>query len=81
MLICPVEACNDASGEGMVPISAHMIKCTAKFLCLSLRHSDALTVVARHLHQRAAVFTKDQMPVTDYQTILDAVHQHDPLLS
>ncbi|MFI7813044.1 hypothetical protein [Citrobacter werkmanii] len=81
MLICPVEACNDAPGEGLVPISAHVIKCTAKFLCLSLRRSDALTEVARHLHQRSAAFSTEKKLITDYQTILDAVHQHDPLLS
>ncbi len=79
MLVCPVESYGDTPGSDLVPLSSHLVKRTAKFLCISLHDSNALAVIAQHLHSRQAIFTSERIPLNDYAVILDAVNQHDPL--
>ncbi|NBL00393.1 MAG: hypothetical protein EOM50_20805 [Erysipelotrichia bacterium] len=80
MLIFPPVTYKEGPGAALEPISAEAIQSMAVFLCVSLRRSDALVIIARYIHLQKALFTSDLDPVTDYKVILDVVHKYDPLL-
>lgn len=80
MYVCPSRACNESQDAPLEPLTPALIKRIAAFCFIELRHSNALCTIARHLHQRGALFCRDRMPIEDYRTILDAVHDNDPCL-
>lgn len=78
MLISPGRACNQQTSD-LEPFTRQHIVLIAGFMRVDLHCANAITLIARHLHQRQAVFTRDGKPLNDYKTILDAVAIRDPL--
>lgn len=79
MLICTARAYEDVLSEGLEPLTACLIKRIASFLAIEIRRSDAIFIIAQHIHQRCAAFAADFSPISDYNTILNEVYFHDPI--
>lgn len=80
MLIDTGNACDQQVTE-LELLTRQQVVLIANFMHVELRHSDAIAVIARHLHQRHAAFTRDGKPLNDYKKILDAVSLRDPFAS
>lgn len=79
MFVCPARACFEADDSPLEPLTPSLIRKIASFCFIELRHTDALNLIARHLHQRNALFSSDKKNIDDYRTILAAVYANDPL--
>lgn len=80
MLVCPTRACGEEDAP-LEPLTPGLIMRILAFMGITSRTADALSQVARQLHQRQAFFCSSRMPVSDYRTILDAVYENDPYLT